>query len=276
MNPIDLKELLESALSEDIGMGDLTTNAIFSSRDTAQGTFIAKANGVLAGLDIIGSTYSLFEQKPSVHLFKQDGEHVAKGQVIAEVEGSTQTLLTAERVILNLVQHLSGIATATHQVVSVLDDNSITVVDTRKTLPGLRSLQKYAVTCGGGKNHRFRLDDGVMIKDNHIKAAGSITKAVEKVRAEIGHMVKVEVETENKEQVLEAIGAGADVIMLDNRTPEQVKEFVSIIPDGIVVEVSGGITPENINSYKGCGADVISLGWLTHSVKALDISFNLD
>ena len=276
MNPIDLKELLESALSEDIGMGDLTTNAIFSSKDTAQGTFIAKANGVLAGLDIIESAYSLFEQKPSVHLFKQDGEHVAKGQVIAEVEGSTQILLTTERVILNLVQHLSGIATATHQVVSALDDNSITVVDTRKTLPGLRNLQKYAVTCGGGKNHRFRLDDGVMIKDNHIKAAGSIKKAVEKVRVEIGHMIKVEVETENKEQVLEAIETNADVIMLDNRTPEQVKEFVSIIPDGIVVEVSGGITPENINSYKGCGADVISLGWLTHSVKALDISFNLN
>lgn len=275
MNSLNLKELLESALSEDIGMGDLTTNAIFNSGDTALGTFVAKTDGILAGLGIIESIYSLFEQQPSVHLFKQDGEHVAKGQVIAEVEGSIQTLLSSERVILNLLQHLSGIATATHQVIAALNDNSISVVDTRKTLPGLRGMQKYAVTCGGGKNHRFRLDDGIMIKDNHIKAAGSIAQAVKKVRDKTGHMVKIEVETETKEQVLEAIEAKADVIMLDNRTPEQVREFVSIIPDEIIVEVSGGITPDNISNYKGCGAHVISLGWLTHSVKALDISFNL-
>ena len=275
MNSLKLKELLKSALSEDIGMGDLTTNAIFNSEDTAPGTFIAKADGILAGMGVIESVYSLFEQQPSVHLFKQDGEYIAKGQVIAEVEGSIQTLLSSERVILNLLQHLSGIATATHQVITTLNDNSISVVDTRKTLPGLRNAQKYAVTCGGGKNHRFRLDDGIMIKDNHIKAAGSITQAVRKVREKTGHMVKIEVETETKEQVLEAIEAKADVIMLDNRAPEQVREFVSIIPDGIIVEVSGGITPDNISNYKGCGAHVISLGWLTHSVKALDINFNL-
>ena len=174
------------------------------------------------------------------------------------------------------MQHLSGIATSTAEVVGLLDDELITITDTRKTLPGLRALQKYAVTCGGGKNHRFRLDDGVMIKDNHIKAAGSITKAVELVRENIGHMVKIEVETESKEQVLEAVKAGVDVIMLDNRTPEEVKKLVKLIPEEILVEVSGGINPNNIKGYKGCGANVISLGWLTHSVKALDISFNLN
>lgn len=192
------------------------------------------------------------------------------------MEGPTQVLLSAERVILNLMQHLSGIATSTAEVIRLLDDPTIEIVDTRKTLPGLRALQKYAVTCGDGKNHRFRLDDGVMIKDNHIKAAGSITKAVELVRSNIGHMVKIEVETESKEQVLEAVEAKADVIMLDNRTPEEVKELVKLIPDEILIEVSGGITPNSISSFKGCGADVISLGWLTHSVKALDISFNLN
>ena len=216
------------------------------------------------------------EEDVNVNLLKKDGDSVDIKERIAEVEGPTQVLLSAERVILNLVQHLSGIATSTAEVIRFLDDPTIEIVDTRKTLPGLRVLQKYAVTCGGGKNHRFRLDDGVMIKDNHIKAAGSITKAVELVRSNIGHMVKIEVETESEDQVLEAVTAKADVIMLDNRTPKEIKELVKLIPDEILVEVSGGITPNTISSFKDCGADVISLGWLTHSVKAMDISFNLN
>lgn len=276
MISIHLKEIIENALREDIGMGDLTSKSIFDADHYSKGTFVSKAEGVLSGLDVLEIAYNFLGSNVSVNLLKEDGDSVGTKESIAEVEGPTQVLLSAERVILNLIQHLSGIATSTAEVIRLLDDPTIEIVDTRKTLPGLRALQKYAVICGDGKNHRFRLDDGVMIKDNHIKAAGSITKAIELVRSKIGHMVKIEVETESKEQVLEAVEAKADVIMLDNRTPEEIKELVKLIPDEILVEVSGGITPNSINSFKGCGADVISLGWLTHSVKALDISFNLN
>lgn len=275
MNQQELTALLKQAFAEDLGMGDLTTNSIFSATERGTGIYTAKADGILAGLQIIETGYKLLEPSASVTFHKKDGDPIKKGDEIAEASSSIKTLLSGERVILNLIQHLSGIATATHQVMERLDDDSISISDTRKTLPGLRSLQKYAVRCGGGRNHRFRLDDGVMIKDNHIKAAGSISKAVEKVRSNIGHMVKIEVETERKEQVQEAVDCNVDVIMLDNRSPEEVKELSKLIPEHIIVEVSGGITPENIAGYQGCGADVISLGWLTHSVKALDISFNL-
>lgn len=276
MNKLWFQKIIRKALEEDLGMGDLTTNSIFTKDTSSSGTFTAKADGVLSGLDCISLVYEELDGSVSVELLKKDGDSVSKGELIAKVEGPVRNLLSGERVILNLIQHMSGIATSTNEVFSLLDDDSIAIADTRKTLPGLRALQKYAVTCGGGKNHRFRLDDGVMIKDNHIKAAGSISKAVEMVRLKTGHMVKIEIETETKDQVLEAVESGADVIMLDNRNPAEVKEFVSMIPDGIIVEVSGGITPENIANYKGCGAHVISLGWLTHSVKALDISFNLN
>lgn len=276
MNRILLQKLISEALSEDLGMGDLTTDSIFSENEIGSGLFIAKADGVIAGLDCISLIYESLASSIEVTLLKKDGERVIKGDLIAEVNGPIRGLLSGERVILNLVQHLSGIATSTKEVISLLGDDSIMITDTRKTLPGMRVIQKYAVVCGGGRNHRFRLDDAVMIKDNHIKAAGSITKAIEKIRSKIGHTVKVEVETETKDQVLEAIQSGTDIIMLDNRTPDEVKELVKIIPKGIKTEVSGGITPENIASYRGCGADVISLGWLTHSVKALDISFNLN
>ena len=276
MISIHFKEIIESALREDIGMGDLTSKSIFDADQYSKGTFIAKAEGTLSGLEVLQIAYNFLGEDVNVNLLKKDGDSVDIKERIAEVEGPTQILLSAERVILNLVQHLSGIATSTAEVIRLLDDPTIEIVDTRKTLPGLRAIQKYAVTCGGGKNHRFRLDDGVMIKDNHIKAAGSIAKAVDLVRSKIGHMVKIEVETESKEQVLEAVEAKADVIMLDNRTPEEIKELVKLIPDEILVEVSGGITPNTISSFKDCGADVISLGWLTHSVKAMDISFNLN
>ncbi|HAH50863.1 MAG TPA: carboxylating nicotinate-nucleotide diphosphorylase [Balneola sp.] len=276
MISIHLKEIIQEALKEDIGMGDLTSESIFPSAHKSKGTFIAKSEGVIAGLEALSIIYNFLGADVEVRFYKKDGDKVSKKEVVATVEGSTRVLLSAERVILNIIQHLSGIATSTSEVIKLLNDESITVTDTRKTLPGLRSLQKYAVKCGGGKNHRFRLDDGVMIKDNHIKAAGSITKAVERVRSNIGHMVKIEVETESKDQVLEAVEANVDVIMLDNRTPAEITELVKVIPDNITVEVSGGITPKNINTFRGCGANVISLGWLTHSVKALDISFNLN
>lgn len=270
------KKIVEEALFEDLGMGDITTNSIFDASQTATGTFRAKGAGVIAGLDVLKTVYSFFDGDVHVEFLVLDGGLVTNQQVIAEVKGPVASLLSGERVILNLLQHMSGIATSTRELVRLLDDSSIAVVDTRKTLPGLRGLQKYAVTCGGGKNHRFRLDDGAMIKDNHIKAAGSITKAVELIRAKAGHMVSIEVETETKAQVLEAVEAGADVIMLDNRSPEEVHELAELIPEHVVIEVSGGINPTNIARYRGCGADIISVGWITHSVKALDISFNLN
>lgn len=276
MNTIELQEILKNAFIEDIGTGDLTSGIIFSDGRSSRGVFKAKAFGVISGLGIIEAAYHMLDPNIEVVLNKKDGERVQAGDSIAIVEGPTAHLLTGERIILNLIQHMSGVSTSTYQAIGALDDDSIRVCDTRKTLPGLRMLQKYAVTCGGGYNHRFRLDDGVMIKDNHIKAAGSISSAVRIVRESIGHMVKIEVETETKEQVLEAVEAGADVIMLDNRSPEQVKEWAALIPDHIITEVSGGITPDTIGGYKGTGVDYISLGWLTHSVKALDISFNLD
>lgn len=275
MNQLELTKILENAFAEDIGMGDLSSESIFPSEKTATGVYTAKADGVLSGLAAIETGYRLLDPSAKIILFKNDGDSVEKGDEICKVTGSVRALLTGERVILNLIQHLSGIATSTREVISLLDDPEITVTDTRKTLPGLRALQKYAVRCGGGSNHRFRLDDGVIIKDNHIKAAGTISDAVKLARKRCGHMIKIEVETESRVQVEEAVAAKADVIMLDNRSPEEVKELREIIPAEIVVEVSGGITPQNIASYKNCGADVISLGWLTHSVKALDISFNL-
>lgn len=275
MNQLELTKILEIAFAEDIGMGDLTSESIFPAEKKGTGVYTAKADGILSGLAAIETGYRLLDPNAQITLLKRDGDTVRKGEEIGKVTGSIRALLTGERVILNLIQHLSGIATSTREVISLLDDPDIAVTDTRKTLPGLRALQKYAVRCGGGKNHRFRLDDGAMIKDNHIKAAGSVNKAVEMARKHCGHMVKIEVETETRAQVEEAVAAKADVIMLDNRSPEKVKELRKIIPAEIVVEVSGGITPQNIASYKSCGADVISLGWLTHSVKALDISFNL-
>lgn len=275
MNYLQLNEILQDAFKEDIGAGDLTTDSIFPDSQVGRGIFTAKADGVLAGLHIIEAGYTLMAPSASVKFDKSDGHPVKKGDKIAEVEAPVRALLTGERVILNLVQHLSGIATSTREVLEKLGDPNITITDTRKTLPGLRSLQKYAVRCGGGRNHRFRLDDGVMIKDNHIKAAGNINRAVELVRARAGHMVKIEVETENEEQVKEAVKAKADIIMLDNCSPEEVRKLRALIPDHITVEVSGGITPDTISGYRDCGANVISLGWLTHSVRALDISFNL-
>lgn len=276
MHLLELTNILEKAFIEDIGMGDITSESIFSSEATGNGVFTAKADGVVSGLQTIETGYRILDPNIQVTLFKSDGDNVIKGDKIAEVSGATRALLTGERVILNLIQHLSGIATSTQDVITLLDDPSIKVTDTRKTLPGLRVLQKYAVRCGGGKNHRFRLDDGVIIKDNHIKAAGSLTQAVELARNHCGHMVNIEVETESRNQVAEAVSAKADVIMLDNRSAKEVKELRKNIPEGILVEVSGGITPKNVGSYKNCGADIISLGWLTHSVKALDISFNLN
>lgn len=275
MDRLKLKKELQSFLLEDIGHGDITSQAIFPMDEQGEGVFVAKQTGTIAGLDIIREAYQLLDPSMQITLKCADGDTVTKGQVIAEVQGYVALLLTGERVILNLLQRMSGIATMTKSAVLALNDDRITICDTRKTTPGLRMLEKYAVTVGGGKNHRMGLYDGVMIKDNHIAFSGSITKAVQSVREQTGHMVQIEVETETKEEVLEAVAAGADIIMFDNCPPDLVKAFSTYVPDHIITEASGGIELDNLSAYAGTNVDYISLGFLTHSVQALDISMNV-
>jgi len=276
MNQLKLRQMLEGFFLEDIGENDVTSQTIFPPNQQGKGVFVAKASGVIAGLPVMREAYCMLDSEIELTLHFSEGDWVNAGDRIAEVSGPVAQLLTGERVILNLMQRMSGIATMTKKSVDALNDSSINICDTRKTVPGLRMLDKYAVTVGGGRNHRIGLYDGVMIKDNHISFCGSITKAVEAVRENIGHMVKIEVETETEKQVKEAVGAGADVIMFDNRTPEEMKAFSSLVPDHILTEASGGITMETLPSYANTGVDVISLGFLTHSVEALDISLTVN
>jgi nicotinate-nucleotide pyrophosphorylase (carboxylating) len=272
MNSLKLRSQLEKFFIEDIGEQDLTTDFIFSDDTTGKIVFLSKDEGVFCGEEIIKTGFHLLNHDLTVELFVKDGQAIEKGQELAHVSGKIADLLKGERVVLNLVQRMSGIATLTQKTVHTLDSGHTKVCDTRKTTPGLRMLEKYAVRCGGGFNHRFGLYDAVMIKDNHISFAGSITKAVEAVRQKAGHMVKVEVEVETEEQVREAVSAGVDVIMFDNRTPDEIKEFIKLVPAGIITEASGGIQLSNIADYRDTGVDCISLGYLTHSYRALDIS----
>jgi nicotinate-nucleotide pyrophosphorylase (carboxylating) len=272
MNTIKLRSQLEKFFIEDIGEQDITTDLIFTDDTDGEIVFIAKQEGIFCGEEVIQTGFQLLNKEISVHVFVRDGEPIHKGQELAYVSGKIADLLKGERVILNLVQRMSGIATLTRETVNTLDSRHTKVCDTRKTTPGLRMLEKYAVRCGGGFNHRFGLYDGVMIKDNHISFAGSISKAVKAVREKAGHMVKIEVEVETPEQVIEAVNAGADVIMFDNRTPEEMKEFIKLVPPTIITEASGGIQLSNIADYRDTGVDYISLGYLTHSYKSLDIS----
>ncbi|SFJ81949.1 MULTISPECIES: carboxylating nicotinate-nucleotide diphosphorylase [unclassified Bacillus (in: firmicutes)] len=276
MNALKVKEALKQFFLEDIGERDVTSQLIFPNDQQAKGTLLVKDTGVFAGADVIKEGFALLDNRIEVILHKKDGDMVTNGDILATIQGPIASLLTAERVVLNVIQRMSGVATMTRKAVTALGSDHTRICDTRKTMPGLRMFDKYAVVCGGGYNHRFGLYDGVMIKDNHIAFAGSITKAVTVVKEQLGHMVKVEVETETEEQVLEAISAGADIIMFDNRTSEEVREYCKLVPSAIVTEASGGITMENIAKYGQTGVDYISLGLLTHSVKALDISFNIE
>ncbi|MDP4170331.1 MAG: carboxylating nicotinate-nucleotide diphosphorylase [Bacillota bacterium] len=276
MNKLKLRSLLEQFFMEDIGEQDLTSNLIFSESAEGNIVFIAKEKGVFCGEEIIIAGFNLLNPEIRTEIYLQDGGTFEYGQKIATASGKISDLLQGERVILNLVQRMSGIATLTRNAVEVLNSNATKVCDTRKTTPGLRMFEKYAVRCGGGFNHRFGLYDGVMIKDNHIAFAGSITKAVQSVRRNVGHMVKVEVEIETQEQLIEAIESKVDVIMFDNRTPEEIKNWIKIVPDSIITEASGGITLEQLALYGDTGVDYISLGFLTHSSKALDISVKVN
>jgi nicotinate-nucleotide pyrophosphorylase (carboxylating) len=269
---LKLRSQLEQFFLEDIGDQDITSDLIFSKKTYGEVAFIAKEAGVFCGEEIIINGYKLLNDKIKVDRKLKDGDYFEVGQVLAIATGNISDLLKGERVILNLVQRLSGIATLTKRAVKELNSPTTKLCDTRKTTPGLRMFEKYAVRCGGGFNHRYGLFDGVMIKDNHISFAGSITKAVQSARDKLGHMIKIEVETETKEQVQEAVEAKVDVIMFDNRSPEEIQEWIGLVSNGIITEASGGITLTNLASYRETGVDYISLGFLTHSVKALDIS----
>ncbi len=276
MNKLKLRQQLEQFFIEDIGERDVTSDLIFGEQEQGEIVFLAKEDGIFCGKDVICTGFRLLNDQIAIDMNVNDGDAFQKGDRLAVVRGPVSDLLKGERVVLNLVQRMSGIATMTRKAVEILGDSKTRIADTRKTTPGLRMLEKYAVRTGGGFNHRFGLYDGVMIKDNHISFAGSITSAIQKVRKSLGHMVKIEVEIETKEQLLEAIEARADVIMFDNRKPEEIKEWISLIPEGIITEASGGINLENLADYKNTGVDVISLGFLTHTIKSLDISVRMN
>lgn len=275
MNTIKLKAMLEQFYIEDIGDGDLSSDYLFPASVMGELSFIAKMDGVFCGNQVIEYGLRVVDTTLTVVCHVEDGDPIEQGTVIATASGSVGSLLKSERVILNLIQRMSAIATETNRVVKKISGTGTKVVDTRKTMPGLRMLDKYAVRTGGGFNHRNGLFDAVMLKDNHLAFAGSISKAVETVRAEIGHTVKIEVEIESFEQLQEAIEAKADIIMFDNCTPEMIKEWRKSVPDTIITEASGMITNDTIRAYAESGVDYISLGYLTHSVKALDISANV-
>lgn len=275
----ELKQQIRSWLAEDIGNGDITTETTIPDSSQAKAIIHMKEAGIIAGIPIARLVFQVVDETLQFRALVHDGDRVDKGTVIIEVEGSTRSLLTGERLALNLMQRLSGIATKTNQYVQALQGLPTRLVDTRKTTPGHRLLEKYAVRVGGGHNHRFGLYDAVMIKDNHIKGAGGITAAVQAARQAIPHTMKIEVETESMEQITEALAAGADIIMLDNMTTAAMTEAVAYIKaqsPHVIVEASGGITLETIYEKAAAGVDVISVGALTYSFQALDISLDLN
>ncbi len=271
-----IDDIIKNALKEDINYLDTATAYVIPETTVTTAKFVSKAAGVLCGIEVAMRVFTLLDPEVQYTLYKKDGEKVENGDLIATMKGKAPMLLQGERTALNLLQHMSGIATATNECVELVKGTNVSIADTRKTLPGLRALQKYAVTCGGGKNHRYNLSDCAMLKDNHIDAGGGITATVKALREKIGHTVKIEVETRNMDEVKEAVSAGADIIMLDNMTAAQMKEAVEYINGRALTEASGNITAENIREKASSGIDIISMGALTHSVKAFDISMRID
>lgn len=276
MNKITMKlvvdPLILMALKEDITSEDVTTNAIMPNACPGEVDLICKQDGIIAGLEIFARVFTLLDEDVKFDFKVKDGENVTKGQLLAEITGDIRTLLSGERVALNYLQRMSGIATYTNQIVKLLEGSKIKLLDTRKTTPNMKVFEKYAVTIGGGHNHRYNLSDGVLIKDNHIGAAGSVTKAIEMARDYAPFVRKIEIETENLEMVKEAVAAGADIIMLDNMSHEMMKQAVKIIDGRAQTECSGNVTRENIEKLKDIGVDFISSGALTHSAPILDLS----
>ena len=271
-----LNGFLMASINEDVGTGDITTIACVPENAVSKGFFIAKEPGVISGLGLLSRIFKLFDDKVCVTPLVCDGDAVKAGDIIAEISGPSRAILTGERTALNLLQHMSGIATKTAEAVREVSGTKTKILDTRKTTPGLRALDKYAVKCGGGTNHRFNLADGVLIKDNHIKAAGGITEAVNNVRSNNPKELQIEVETENLEQVKEALNAGADIIMLDNMTPELMTEAVRLIDGQALTEASGNMGERDLRTIAETGVDFVSIGALTHSIKAMDISLKFE
>lgn len=264
--------IITTALEEDIHYVDVTTDYLLPEGHTGAAYYIAKADGVVCGIDIAARVFELVGGGVTFRSHVKDGDRVKKGDILAEMEGSTATLLKGERTALNLLQHMSGIATVTARCVELVKGTNASITDTRKTLPGLRRLQKYAVTVGGGKNHRYNLSDGAMLKDNHIDVYGGITAAVTALRSKLGHMVKIEVEVRTLAELQEALAVGCEIIMLDNMDCPTMAEAVKLTNGRALLEASGNVTEANIAQVAATGVDIISLGALTHSVQCFDIS----
>lgn len=278
-NTDSLKHNIRLWLNEDIGIGDITTMTTIPLDHQSKGIIHVKEDGIIAGLPVAELVFQVVDAQLKFHAKVNDGAHVSKETIIAEVDGSTRSILLGERLALNLLQRLSGIATKTKAFVDALEGLPVRLVDTRKTTPGHRILEKYAVRVGGGHNHRFGLYDAVMIKDNHIKGSGGVATAIQQAREQISHTMKIEVEIENERQLDEALAAGADIIMLDNMKPAAMKEAVQKIKNRapyVIVEASGGVSLDTVREIAMSGVDVISVGGLTYSVKALDISLDLN
>jgi nicotinate-nucleotide pyrophosphorylase (carboxylating) len=271
-----IRKIIEYALAEDIGTGDITTQATVSRDKTGHAQAIAKDDFVIAGSDIFKETFLILDDKIQVKKLISDGERAKRGDIIAEISGSLYNILQAERVALNLFQRMCGIATLTAKFVEAISGTKAKILDTRKTMPGLRILDKLAVSIGGGFNHRMGLYDGVLIKDNHIAAAGSITTAVNMQRSRMPHTLKIEVETKNISEVEEALNCGVDIIMLDNMTPAEMKKAAFFIAGRALIEASGNVSLQKVAEIAGTGVDLISVGELTHSVRAADISLKIE
>jgi nicotinate-nucleotide pyrophosphorylase (carboxylating) len=274
--PILYEDAVRRALLEDLGRGgDLTTEAIVSVQDTATALIIARAPGRIAGMDVACQAFRLLDSGLKIEVRIQDGKDAEAGDTLAVIQGAARPILTAERTALNFLARLSGIATATRDVAARIEGYSARVVCTRKTTPGLRALEKYAVRAGGGSNHRFGLDDAVLVKDNHIVVAGGVAEAIRRVRRHIGHMVKVEVEVDNLDQLEIALNEKVDAVLLDNMSLEMLAKAVRMADKRIISEASGGVTPQTAVAIAATGIDLLSMGWLTHSAPALNLSLDL-
>ncbi|MBR6336817.1 MAG: carboxylating nicotinate-nucleotide diphosphorylase [Ruminococcus sp.] len=271
-----IDDLIKTALNEDINYVDVTTDYLVDADKVSTARYVAKADGVLCGIDIAVRVFTLLDPTATAEVYINDGEKVKKGDIIARITCHTRELLKGERTALNIVQHMSGIATMTRECVELVAGTKASIADTRKTLPGLRMIQKYAVTVGGGRNHRYNLSDCAMLKDTHLDAYGSMTGAVNALREKMGHTVKIEVEVANLEELKEALSLGVEIIMLDNMSNEDMAKAVEITAGKALLEASGNVTAQTIRGIAETGVDIISLGALTHSVKAFDISMKID
>ncbi len=282
MTPVPLarimvEPLVRAALREDLGRaGDLTTDAIVPAGLAARAALVARETGVVAGLDLAKLAFALVDPNVAMQVEIDDGATVTAGSVIARVSGPARGILTAERTALNFLGHLSGIASATASVVAAVRGTKAKITCTRKTTPGLRAVEKYAVRAGGGANHRFGLDDAILIKDNHVAIAGGVTQALRRARAAAGHLVKIEIEVDNLDQLKEALGEGADAVLLDNMNLEMLAKAVAMVDGHAMTEASGRVTPESAPAIAATGVDLISIGWLTHSAPVLDIGLDFE